>query len=206
MQFYDTDVSRGFVRGAYWTLYDGVGPMLSVIRNMIGEGIDPKSFWGENFTKVMKESARHTVMWGIIAEDLPDESNYVSLDPVLKDSDGLPAPKITYKRSENTSKMIDFNVDRATEALEAAGASRTIVVGRNAPPGHLLGTARMGDDPETSVVDRYGQSHDVPNLYVVDGSVFVTAPAVNPSSTIAAIAKWVAVNLVENRRNQEVAS
>lgn len=206
MEFYDTNLDRGFVRGAYWTLYDGVGPLFSAVRNMLGEGIDPASLWGTNFIPSIRETARHTVMWGIIAEDLPEETNFVSLDPELTDSDGLPAPKITYKRSENTSKMIDFNVDRATEALMAAGANRTFVVGRNAPPGHLLGTARMGDDPATSVVNRYGQAHDVPNLYVVDGSVFVTAPAVNPTSTIATIAKWVAVNLVENRRNQEVSS
>ena len=204
MQFYDTDASRGFVRGAYWTLYDPVGPMISLARQMFGEGNEKLPFWGEHFTERIKEQVRHSIIWGIIAEDLPEEGNFVSLDSNLTDSDGLPAAKINYRRSENTSRLIDFNVERATEALVAAGARRTFVVSRNAPPGHLLGTARMGDDPGTSVVDRFGRSHDIPNLYVVDGSVFVTAPPVNPTSTLAAISKWIAVNLVRQAGDQVV--
>lgn len=69
---------------------------------------------------------------------------------------------------------------------------------------HLLGTARMGDDPETSVVDRWGRSHDIANLYVVDGSVFVTSSGTNPTSTIAALAMRTAEHMVQDRSNQAV--
>jgi choline dehydrogenase-like flavoprotein len=69
-----------------------------------------------------------------------------------------------------------------------------------------MGTAVMGDDPRTSVVNRYGQSHDVANLYVIDGSVFPTATGVNPTATICALAKRTATHIVANARNQEVAS
>ena len=69
---------------------------------------------------------------------------------------------------------------------------------------HLLGTARMGDDPKTSVVDKWNRAHDVPNLYVVDGSVFVTSTGVNPTSTIVAIALRAAEHMVETRFEQQV--
>src|SRR5262249_49391383 len=73
------------------------------------------------------------------------------------------------------------------EVLRAAGASEVLVTNPLRPSGwHLLGTCRMGDDPSTSVVDRWGGSHDVPNLFIVDGSVFVTSAAVNPTTTIQA--------------------
>ncbi|MFD6455566.1 GMC oxidoreductase, partial [Nocardia sp. NPDC060220] len=67
---------------------------------------------------------------------------------------------------------------------------------------HLLGTARCGDDPATSVVDGYGCAHDVPNLYIFDGSVFVTSSAVNPTSTISAFALRGAEHIVDNASNQ----
>ena len=66
---------------------------------------------------------------------------------------------------------------------------------------HLLGTARMGTDPGMSVVDGYGRAHDVKNLFVIDGSLFVTSGAVNPTSTIQALALWVADHIIRNRRH-----
>ena len=99
----------------------------------------------------------------IMSEDLPEAHNRVTLDPHLTDSDGIPAPKIDYTVSDNTWGILDHGIARATEALEAAGAKRVIAskLRRNAG-WHLLGTARMGSDPDTSVVDRWGRAHDVP--------------------------------------------
>ncbi len=204
MQFYESDASRGFVRGAYWTMYDGIGPHLHMLRRSLSEGIGQEPFWGSAFPAAMKEVAHHTLMWGIVAEDLPEEHNRVTLDPDQTDSDGLPAAKITYTLSDNTRKLTDFHCARAMESLDAAGAKRSFVFSRNVPAGHLLGTARMGEDPETSVVDQWGRSHDVPNLYIVDGSVFVTAFGVNPTCSIAAIAKRTASHLVGTRKQQLV--
>jgi choline dehydrogenase-like flavoprotein len=144
------------------------------------------------------------IEWHVIPEDLPEESNHLTLDPDLKDSDGLAAPRITYQTSENTKRMIEFNLARALEAHEAAGAKQAWVAGREHTSGHLMGTARMGDDPETSVVDRYGRTHDVPNLYVVDGSVFVTSLGVNPTATICALAKRTVTHLMEHASLQAV--
>lgn len=204
MQFYETDQSRGFTRGAYWTLYDGVGPHFQMMRRTLAEGLQGESFWGPSFASAMKEAAHHTVMWGLVAEDLPEEHNQVLLDPSQPDSDGLPGAKVVYSLADNTQRMIDWNCDRMREALDAAGANRSFVFMRSVPAGHLLGTARMGNDPDSSVVNAWCQTHDVPNLYIVDGSVFVTGFGVNPTSTIAAIAKRAATHILETARSQEV--
>ena len=89
--------------------------------------------------------------------------------------------------------MMEHGIARATEIMEAAGAGN-VSCSRTALnyPGHLLGTARMGLDPERSVVNEWGRSHDVRNLFIVDGSIFVTAAGVNPTRTIQALSLYVA--------------
>jgi choline dehydrogenase-like flavoprotein len=106
---------------------------------------------------------------------------------------------------ENSTRLIAFHIARASESLRAAGAVALRVEPTHGTSSHLMGTARMGDDPAASVVDRWGRAHDVPNLYVVDSSVFVTAGGVNPGPTIAALAKRTALRIVEGRRDQVVA-
>jgi choline dehydrogenase-like flavoprotein len=149
--------------------------------------------WGEGHHDAYREIFnRSTGMVGI-CEDFPELHNTVTLDPVLKDSDGIPAPKITYKLSENSRRMLDHAIARATDILKAAGAT---YVASEAPitdgGWHLMGTARMGTDLQRSVVNEWGRSHDVKNLFIVDGSVFVTSAGVNPTCTIQALALYVA--------------
>jgi choline dehydrogenase-like flavoprotein len=111
---------------------------------------------------------------------------------VLKDGNGIPAPKITYRLSENSRQMLDHAVSRAEEILRAAGAYDVWSEAPIADGGwHLMGTARMGTDPARSVVNEWGRSHDVKNLFVVDGSIFVTAAGVNPTRTIQALALYI---------------
>ena len=93
-------------------------------------------------------------------------------------------------------------IARATEVMEAAGATKTLATSPLRPSGwHLLGTCRMGDFPAGSVVDRWGRAHDVPNLFIVDGSIVVTSAAVNPTSTIQALALHCADYIVRERAN-----
>jgi choline dehydrogenase-like flavoprotein len=95
--------------------------------------------------------------------------------------------------------MMEHGLLRAREVLDAAGA--TDIFGSSAmlsSPGHLLGTARMGTDPERSVVNEWGRCHDVKNLFIVDGSIWVTCGGVNPTSTIQALALYIA-DSIKNR-------
>lgn len=201
-EFYETDEKRGFVRGAKWNCTGEGGPLTTWI---LHKSLDINEAWGENFHTAIKENFGHSIHWGIIAEDLPEESNCVELDNELTDSDSLPAPKIKYTLSENTKKLIDFHIQRAKEALFASGAKKVKAFPMIPETGwHLLGTARMGLDPKKSVVNQNCQSHDVPNLYIIDGSVFVTSAGVNPTATICAIALRTAKHLIKERHKQVV--
>jgi choline dehydrogenase-like flavoprotein len=204
MQFYETEHSRGFVRGAKWQVMPSGGPL--GMRSAYG-GKALEDSWGANLHRNTRKVFGRTFEWGIIAEDLPDESNQVVLDPALTDSDGLPAPKLLYKNSENTQKLIDFHLARAREAMEAAGAVDMSTTPLMRDCGwHLMGTCRMGADPKTSVVNQWGQAHDVPNLFIYDGSVFVTSSGFNPTATICAVALRSVKHLIANRADVEVAA
>jgi choline dehydrogenase-like flavoprotein len=201
LEFYETDASRGFLRGAKWGLQPTGGP-LSMTRSYPW-GDNP--IWGAGFHADLRKRLGHSAMWGIICEDLPDFENRVELDPDLKDSDGIPAPKLVYRMSENSRRLLAFHLARARDSLEAAGAYETVVAPLIRETGwHLLGTAKMGNDPATSVVDSWGRTHDVHNLYIFDGSIWPTSSGMNPTATIAAMALRSAEHLVEERRHQLV--
>jgi choline dehydrogenase-like flavoprotein len=203
LEFYETDESRGFVRGAKWNLMPTGGPIAMMRPFPWGGG---KGLWGEPFHGIVRERLGHSATWGIIAEDLPDESNRVSLSTDLVDAFGIPAVKLTYETSENSRRMLDFHVARATESLEASGARSVVVAPQIRETGwHLLGTAKMGNDPRDSVVDGYGRCHDIPNLYLLDGSTWPTSAGVNPTATIVAMALRSAEHMVASRAAQEVA-
>lgn len=199
LQFYETDEDRGFVRGAKWSMAPSTGgPLNAAMPARAGEAV-----WGQEHHALVRERFGHALSWGIFGEDLPDPANRVELDPSLADTAGMPAPRIVYEVSENSRRLLAFHRDRAVESLEEAGAHRVEVAPLLRESGwHLMGTARMGDDPATSVVDRWGRSHDVPNLYIVDGSVFVTSGGVNPTSTIMALALRCADRMAERRTRQ----
>ena len=203
LHFYETDSSRGFVRGAKWGLQPTGGP-LSMTRSYPW-GDNP--IWGHAFQSELRKRLGHSAMWGIICEDLPDEDNRIVLDSVLCDSNGIPAPKIIYRMSENSRRLLQFHLARAQESLETAGAYETVVAPLIRETGwHLLGTSKMGNEPETSVVDAWGRCHDVPNLYIFDGSIWPSSSGMNPTATIAAMALRCAERLVEGRRHQVVPS
>jgi choline dehydrogenase-like flavoprotein len=188
-QFYETDPARDFVRGYSFQYGRGVGTVMEAVTSEQKRLLP----WGKDHHKVFRRLNGHRLGLAAICEDLPEEHNRVTLDPDLKDAHGIPAPRIDYTVSENSWKMLAHGEARAREVLEAAGA-RDICVNSPIVYGgwHLLGTARMGTDPERSVVNEWGRSHDVKNLFIVDGSVFVTSGGVNPTSTIQAIALYIA--------------
>lgn len=197
MQFYETDASRGFVRGAKWNCMPAGGPQsfrAGYTGGTLTEG------WGAALHESVRRKFGRTFEWGIIGEDLPDPDNRIVLSSGLTDSDGLPAPEIHYRMSDNTHRMLAFHTARAVEAMEAAGAIATEVTPLIRDCGwHLMGTAVMGTDRETSVVDPFGHVHDVPNLYVMDGATFPTSSGMNPTATIMAVAARSVLNLIETR-------
>ena len=138
----------------------------------------------------------------VTGEDLPEPHNRVVLDPQLTDSDGIPAPQVMYTLSENSRKLLAHGIARASEVLQAAGAVEVQVNPLLRSAGwHLMGTARMGAHHANSVVDASGRCHDVPNLFIIDGSILVTGAAVNPTSTIQALALYIADYIKQNARH-----
>jgi choline dehydrogenase-like flavoprotein len=121
---------------------------------------------------------------------LAQETNRVDIDPELKDAWGVPAMRVTYKDHPDDLKHAKWLVDRSVEIMDAAGAKEIVPgeVGEAAGGVHLLGTCRMGNDPKTSVIDKYHRTHDVKNLFLCDGSSMVTSGRGQPTQTIEALA------------------
>jgi choline dehydrogenase-like flavoprotein len=197
-EFYETDPSRGFLRGYTFETLRGMGPLSAALLGMSSGRIP----WGAGHHEAFAELFDRTAGMVAICEDLPESHNRVSLDAELTDSNGIPAPRIDYRLSENSRAMLEHAVARGREVLEASGAKETFADAPLSVAGwHLMGTARMGRDPATSVVNEWGRCHDVRNLFIVDGSIFVTAAAVNPTNTIQALALYVGDQIKQRLAN-----
>ncbi len=200
MEFYDTRPDHDFVRGVKLHALPTPGP-LNAVETQRGFGFD--AVWGPSFLETAA-THRNGILWAANTEDLPDEANYVGLHDELTDPSGVPAPAVHYRISDNTRKLLRFAVARMEELHQVAGATRTVPVELWIDqPGHLLGTTRMGDDPASSVVSSFGQAHDVDNLFVADGSIFVTSGSANPTCTIAALALRVAEHIADTAKDRK---
>jgi choline dehydrogenase-like flavoprotein len=142
----------------------------------------------------------------VLGEILPWEDNCVELAEE-KDQYGLRVAKVTYNLHDNDKKLIEFGKNRVMDVMWAAGAKQVVQESRFA---HLVGAARMGRDPSNSVVDKFGRTHDIPNLFLCDGSILPTQGSANPGLTIQALAARTADYLIKqgneiflsNRRDQ----
>ncbi len=194
LQFGMHDAARGFALGAKWSLHTmGAGP--------VGEAMNVLAEYGPggDFQQHFAERFGHGMFWTVMCEDLPEESNRVVLSDTLTDSSGMPAPKLLYRYNEDSRRNLDFSIERAAENLREAGAWKVSVLNPAGGNAHFMGTARMGDDPKTSVVDRWNMSHDIPNLGILDASVFVTSGPGNPTSTLSALSLRASEHLLETR-------
>ena len=136
---------------------------------------------------------------------LPNAGNRVDVDPEVRDGRGVPVSRITYRQHPRNADMEQFMVDRCAEVLREAGAGTVVKprVVRESEAGistHQLGSCRMGTDPQSSVTDRLGRVHGVPNVYIADGSLLVNPGGANPSLTIQALAYWVSAAILRSRR------
>ncbi len=159
------------------------------------------SFYGAEFKEFLYEYA-HTAAWWAHAEGLPHDHNTVTLDPEVKDRRGVPVARVTYEWGQNDVKLAAVARDKAAEMMAASGA-RKVRIGLNYGA-HAMGSCRMGDDPKASVVNPFCQSHDIPNLFICDTSVFVTGSGVNPTLTAMAIASRAADHIASLARRGEV--
>ncbi|HXJ79373.1 MAG TPA: GMC family oxidoreductase [Candidatus Methylomirabilis sp.] len=197
-EFYETDPARGFVRGYSFQVARGLSPVATALGGL-GSQLIP---WGSDHRRMFDARWDRSITIAVIGDDLPEETNRVVLHPELTDSDGIAAPQVRYTLSENSRRMLDHGIARATEVLRAAGAVEVLATPLLRTAGwHLMGTARMGSDPRGSVVDGFGRCHEVKNLYIIDGSIMVTGGAVNPTSTIQALALRIADRLAREARN-----
>ena len=134
----------------------------------------------------------HWATFGVLGEILPWHDNCVSLADE-KDRFGLPIPYISFNLHDNDKKLIKAGKEKVMEVMYAAGATEVVQEARYA---HLVGACRMGSDPRESVVDTFGRTHDIPNLFVCDGSILPTQGSANPGLTIQALAARTADYLI----------
>jgi choline dehydrogenase-like flavoprotein len=156
--------------------------------------------FGASFKQAVRESYPAMVNYGGFGEVLARKENRVFLDPAVKDAWGIPVLGFDYTFGDNEKKMAADMADTAEEMLRAAGATDITVRRDVLTEGwsiHEMGTARMGDDPKTSVTNSFGQTHDIRNLFVVDGAIFVSASCQNPTWMIMALC-WRAMDHVKD--------
>ena len=186
--FYETDEKRGFYGGggidarSLWSATPIFHAWLGMPPDVPRWGKAFKDAFANNFTRQMTLACATT--------SLAMDRNNITLDPKNTDQWGRPAIRATYRDHDDDLSMAKFLQDRAMEILDAAGAQKAWADPIHPTNGgeHLLGTCRMGDDPASSVVDRYHRSHDVANLFICDGSSMVTSGRGQPTMTIMALA------------------
>ncbi|HZY60917.1 MAG TPA: GMC family oxidoreductase, partial [Edaphobacter sp.] len=197
--FYETDPKRDFARGF---AIQTVAPLpIAFAKHMIGA----TGAWGWGMRSVMMEY-NHWATLGVLGEILPWADNRVELADE-KDQYGLRVAKVTFNLHDNDQKLIRFGKQKVMDVMYAAGAEKVVQEARYA---HLVGAARMGSDPSSSVVDKFGRTHDIANLFICDGSILPTQGSANPGLTIQALAARTADYLIDqgdsifftNRRNQ----
>ena len=139
---------------------------------------------------------------GMYAEDAPQATNRVDLDPELRDIDGLPVARVTYRHHEFELSARRHYLPKMAPIMEAAGGRYGLVAPIDTPSTsrHIMGTLRFGTDPSMSVCDRSGRFHDIANLHAADGALFPTSSGFNPILTISAVGAWVGASMIDAER------
>jgi choline dehydrogenase-like flavoprotein len=202
LDFYDADPSRGFYGGGGIDARFPYGPIAFAMNGLP----DDMPQWGSEYKRTLREYYTHSTRFMSHITSLPVASNTVTLDEEQRDRFGRPGLRLTYKDHPDDMKAKQWFRDRTDEMMHAAGATR--VWNQPVLPSdggvHLLGTARMGNNPRDSVVDRYHRAHDVPNLFICDGSSFVTSGRGQPTMTIQALAFRAADHIARFARTHDL--
>jgi choline dehydrogenase-like flavoprotein len=188
--------NRGFIKGY-------------CMRIGSGGGASPEDFadYGESLQKKLDRYAGSCMSAGIYGERVAHFENHVRIDKDVKDAWGIPVLHIEARDTDNEHKLAKDAADTAEEIFKEAGWDIISKTDRYNPPGysiHELGTCRMGDNPKTSVLNKFSQSHDVKNLFVVDGASFVTCGWQNPTMTILALSMRASEYCAEQMRQRNI--
>ena len=204
VDYVPSDPTRGFYGGGRLTSRGHASP----ISYGLG-GLSPDApRWGAAYKQALRDEANHRMNISCFTSQLPLETNRVDLDPTVKDEWGLPAMRITSTSHPDDIKNLEFFRQKSIEILEAAGATKVWAgpVRDSRGSAHNRGTCRMGDDPRISVVNKFHRAHDVPNLFIVDGSNLVTGGRNHPTMTIQALAFRAAEHLGRAVKNGDLTS
>lgn len=194
-EFYETSDQRDFVRGYTMHILRGTAPLETARAGYLSRRIP----LGKDHHKAFASQFNHNMGIAIISEDLPEWHNRIELDYDQLDQQSQPSIKVHYQLNDNTSKMLEHGIAQAKTLFKTANAKITAASYPVKHAGwHLMGTARMGNDPSKSVVNQYGQAHAVQNLFIVDSSIFVTSGAVNPVATAQALTLKICNELEKN--------
>jgi choline dehydrogenase-like flavoprotein len=201
---YELDPGLGIVGGGGFDVRFSLEPVGFALHGLPSDG----PTWGPDYKRMLRDYYTRTLFVHGHTTQLPVPSNSISLDPDATDEWGLPAIRVTFTEHPNDVKLFAYFQDCAMDLAQAAGAIRTwrYPLERHYPVVHLLGTCRMGNDPRTSVIDRWHRTHDVPNLFLVDGSSFVTSGRGQPTMTIQALAFRAAEHAAAMARRGELGS
>jgi choline dehydrogenase-like flavoprotein len=185
---YEADPKRGFYGGGAIDARFDYYPISFALSGLAPDA--PR--WGREYKEMFTTYFSRTMTLLAHTSSLAQWKNTVTLDPETKDAWGLPALRITFDHHADDIAAMKWVMSKQIELLQAAGAqkvwSQSLELADSMPSRHLMGTCRMGNDPKTSVVNAHSRTHDVPNLFLVDGSNFVTAARQQPTATIQALA------------------
>jgi choline dehydrogenase-like flavoprotein len=202
--FYDSDPARGFYGGGGFD----ARPLLGASPGMFAmAGLAPDApKWGKAFKERIAYDFSHQMNIVGHTTSLAQDSNNITIDPTHKDRWGRPSIRMTYKDHADDMATAKFLQGYSMQMLEAAGATKSWAypVHEQNSGAHLLGTCRMGDDSATSVVDKYHRSHDIPNLFICDGSCLVSSGRGQPTMTIMALAFRAAEQIAAAAQRNEI--
>jgi len=189
------DPKRGFAAGYEMETLPGFG-LVGVATNTVSNG------WGRDYARVIENYDRFAGMW-LVGEDLPQHDNGVTLHPTEKDQHGLPVPVVHFKDHANDFAMRNHAFKAGRAIYEAVGATEVFEL-PPFPSTHNMGTCRQSENPRDGVCNKNGRAHDVPNLFISDGSQFTSSGAENPTLTIVALAIRQAGYIADQLSSKEI--
>jgi gluconate 2-dehydrogenase alpha chain len=188
----------GFIGGGMLAAWGELKPITVASGSAVSPAV-PR--WGAAYKRWLHDNAQSIGVLGSQTDALPYETNYLDLDPSVRDRYGLPVTRVTYRLGRNEQLANEFLTERMREWLQQAGASESWATVSSIEGRHSYGGTRMGIDPATSVVDAYGFAHEVPNLAILGSSVFPSSGGYNPTLTVQALAWRTSEHLVKQWRS-----